>query len=162
MTDTFSYPPPYNARSVAPSFFHNEPVRVSGPSLVARRDLIYTLDPSDRIGEIDPPGLGFRLTFRKVAGNRRDHIPLLGRHVDANTRVQDLVARLILWRDLFQDHRRSIEHSQFEIATRRKDMPLPIGLQGIGDLGGRRKTPLWLPRLPAERRRPVTANIMSD
>ena len=35
--------------------------------------------------------------------------------------------------DLFQDHCRIVEHSQLEIAARSKDMPLPIGFQGMGD-----------------------------
>ena len=40
---------------------------------------------------------------------------------------------LSLGRNLFAHQRRSIKHSQLEIATRSKDMPLPISFQGIGD-----------------------------
>jgi hypothetical protein len=46
--------------------------------------LLYTLDLSNGIGQIDPPGLVFRLNLHKVAGRRCGHIPLLGRHVDNN------------------------------------------------------------------------------
>ena len=38
-----------------------------------------------------------------MAGNRRAHAPLLGRHVENSTRAQDLVAALTLWRNLFKD-----------------------------------------------------------
>ena len=56
----------------------------------------------------------------------------LGHHVEVHTCAEDFVAVLILWRDLFQDHRRIVEHSQLEVAARSKDMSLPIGFQGIG------------------------------
>ena len=84
------------------------------------------------IGETDPPGCVLRLNLHKVAGNRCGHVPLPGCHVNANASAQNLVARLILRRNLFQDHCRIVEHSQLEIAARCKDMPLPIGFQGIG------------------------------
>jgi hypothetical protein len=36
-----------------------------------------------------------------------------------------------LWRDLFQDQRRIVEHSQLEIAVRSKNMFLPIRFKRI-------------------------------
>ena len=52
-----------------------------------------------------------------------------GCHVEVNPRPEDLVARPILWRDLFERLRRIVEHSQLKIATRSKDMLLPIGFK---------------------------------
>ena len=74
------------------------------------------------------PSLVFRLNLHKMPGNRLGHLCL-----EVNACAQDFVACLILWRDLFQGHRRIVEHSQFEIPARSKDMPLPIGFQKIGD-----------------------------
>jgi rRNA processing protein Krr1/Pno1 len=48
------------------------------------------------------------------------------------TRVpKDRVAVLVLRR--FKYQRRIVEHSKLKIATRRKDMPLPVTTQEIGD-----------------------------
>jgi hypothetical protein len=57
--------------------------------------LLDAFGASNRIGESDPPTCVFRLNLHKMAGNCCGHIPFLGRHVDANTRAQDLVAGLI-------------------------------------------------------------------
>ena len=89
--------------------------------------------PPHGIGEIDPPGLVFWLNLYEMAGNRCGHVPFLGCDVEVNTRSLGLRSGLVLGRNLFQDQRRIVEHSQLEIAARRKDMPLPIGFQGIGD-----------------------------
>jgi hypothetical protein len=94
--------------------------------------LLNAFGAPNRIREIYPPASGLRLNLHKVAGNRCDHVSLPGCHVNANTRAQDLVARLILRRDLLQDQRRIVEHPKFQIPARSKDMPLPIGIQGIG------------------------------
>ena len=96
--------------------------------------LLNAFGASKCIGETDPPGCVLRLNLHKVAGNRCGHIPLLGRHVDVNTGSQDLVVDLVLGSNLLKDQRRSIEHSQFKIAARCKDMSLPIGSQRIGVL----------------------------
>ena len=42
---------------------------------------LYTLDPSNRIGETDSPGFVFRLNLHKVAGNRCGHVPFLRRNI---------------------------------------------------------------------------------
>ena len=55
-----------------------------------------------------------------------------GGEVDGNAHPKNLAARLVLRRDLLKSQRSIVEHSQLEIAARSKDMPLPIGVQGIG------------------------------
>ena len=69
---------------------------------------------------------------------------------------------LILWRDLFQDQRRIVEHSQLEIAARRKDMPLPITFQGIGDSWRKTKSAFVATQTTSRKAAAVTANTMSD
>ena len=85
------------------------------------------------MGQVDPPTGVLGLDFNEVSCHYRGHIPFLSGQVDGNARAKDLAARLILLGDLFQSQRSIVEHSQFEIAARRKDMPLPVGFQGIGD-----------------------------
>ena len=68
----------------------------------------------------------------RAAWKRQKSAFQMRRHVEVDACAEDLIAVLILWRDLFQDERRIVEHSQLEIAARSKDMPLPIGFQGIG------------------------------
>ena len=75
---------------------------------------------------------------------------------------QDLVEGLILWGDLFQDHRRIVEHTQFEIAARSKDMSLPIGFQGIGESWSKTKSAFVAAQTDQQKAAPVAASIMSD
>jgi NAD(P)-dependent dehydrogenase (short-subunit alcohol dehydrogenase family) len=77
---------------------------------------------------------GIGLEICRQLAQKGFHV-LLGSRDEARGRegAEDLVAGLFFGRNLFEDLCRSIEHSQFEIATRGKDMPLPIGFQGIGD-----------------------------
>ena len=77
--------------------------------------ILYTLSASKRIGETDPPASGFRINLYQVAGNRGCHVPLLGCHVEINTRPKDLVAGLFVRRDLLKSQRSIVEHSQLEI-----------------------------------------------
>jgi hypothetical protein len=42
------------------------------------------------------------------------------------------LAVLVLGLDLFKNQRRIVEHPKLQIPARSKDMPLPIGIQGIG------------------------------
>jgi hypothetical protein len=86
--------------------------------------IFYTLGSSYRIGETDPPASGFRINLHNVAGNRRGHVPLLGRHVEVDAGAQDLVADLFFGLNLFKDQRRGIKHFQLKRAARSKDMPL--------------------------------------
>ena len=75
-----------------------------------------------------------------MAGNRRDHVPFLGRHVESNACAEDLATVLVLRRNLFKDQRRIVEHSQLNISTARKDMPLPLGFQGMADSWRKKKS----------------------
>ena len=80
--------------------------------------------------------------------------------VDANPRAQDLAARLVRQRNLFQDHGRIVEHSQFEVAARSKDMPLPIGLQGVGASRRKNKSAFVAPQVTRRKPPAMTANII--
>jgi hypothetical protein len=87
---------------------------------------------SKRIGENYPPASGLRINLYQVADNRCRRFPFLGCHVEVSTRPEDFVASLFFELNLFQDLRCLVEHSQLKIPARRKNMPLPIGCQGIG------------------------------
>ena len=80
----------------------------------------------------------------------------------AHAGAKDLVAVLVLRRDLFQDHCRVIEHSQFKIAARCKDMPLPIGFQGTGGYWRRNNRVFVATQVTSRKPPAVTANMMSD
>ena len=95
-----------------------------------------------------------------MAGNRCGHVPFLGRHVEVDARTQDFVAILVLGRKFFEDQRRGIEHSQLEIATRSKDMPLPIGFQGIG--ASYRKKTLVATQVTGGKAPAVIASVKSE
>ena len=73
-----------------------------------------------------------------------------------------LVAVLILRRDLFQNESRIVEHSQLETASRSKDMPSPIGFQGIGDSWRKKKSAFVATQATSRKVPVVTANMMSD
>ncbi len=124
--------------------------------------LLYAFSAPKRIGETDPPSCGLRINLYQVAGNRCGHIPLLGRHVDVNTGSQDLVAGLVLGSNLLKDQRRSVEHSQLEIAARSKDMSLPIGFQGMGASWRKKKSAFVATQVTSRKPPAVTANMMSD
>jgi hypothetical protein len=70
--------------------------------------------------------------------------------------------RLVLRRNLFKSQRSIVEHSRFEIAARSKDMPLPIGLQGVGDPWRRIRTAFVAPQVTSRKPPAVTANMISD
>ena len=74
----------------------------------------------------------------------------------------DFVARLILWRNLFKDHRGIVDHSQLQIPTASKDMPLPIAVQGIGDSWRKTKSAFVATQTTSRKAAAVTASIMSD
>jgi hypothetical protein len=65
-------------------------------------------------------------------------------------------------RNLFKDHRRIVEHPQFEIATRSKDMLLPIGFQGIGDSWRKKKSAFVATQVTSRKALTVTASIKSE
>jgi hypothetical protein len=70
------------------------------------------------------------------------------------SRNLDLVAGLVLRRNLFQDHCRIIEHSQFKIAARSKDVPLPVTTQGIEDSWTNTKSALVTTQITSRRYQP--------
>ena len=118
--------------------------------------------PASRIGQIDPPACFFGLDLHQMTCHRSRHVPFLGCHLEVNTRLEDLVARLILGLNLFQDLRCLVDHSQLEVAARSKDMLLPIGLQGIGDSWRKTKSALVASQVTSRKAPAVTANTMSD
>jgi hypothetical protein len=91
--------------------------------------LLDCLRPPHRIGQLRPPDRIFRFDLHKVAGNRGGHVPLLSCHAENNTRSQDLIAVLVLRRNLFKDLRRRVEYSQLKISARNDNVVvIPIGL----------------------------------
>ena len=48
------------------------------------------------------------------------------------TALEDLAAGFVPRLDLLKSQRSIVEHFQLKIAARDKNMPLPIGVQGIG------------------------------
>jgi hypothetical protein len=63
----------------------------------------------------------------------------LGHHVEVHTCAQDFVAVLILWRNLFKDHRRIVEHSQLGISAARKACLWQSLFKESETLGGRKR-----------------------
>ena len=61
-----------------------------------------------------------------------------------------------------ESQRSIVEHFQFEIAARSKDMPLPIDLQGVGDSWRRKRTAFVAPQVTSRKPPAVTANMISD
>ena len=62
----------------------------------------------------------------------------------------------------FQDQRRSVEHSQFEIAAARKHMSLAIGFQGSETLGEKTNSAFAATQTTSRKAATVTASIMID
>ena len=91
------------------------------------------------VGETDPPACGLRINLYRMANNRRDHVPFLGRHLEVNAGAKVFVTGLFFGLNPFQDLRCLIEHSQLKIPARSMDMALPIGFQGIGDSWSKKK-----------------------
>ena len=85
-----------------------------------------------RIGKVDPPVRILGFDFYEVTCDGRSHVPFFGGEVDGNAHPENPTAGLVPWLDLLKSQRSIVEHSQFKIAARNKDMPLPIGVQGIG------------------------------
>ena len=124
--------------------------------------LLYALAPSDRIGEVDPPGFVFWFNLYEMTGNRCGHVPFLRRDVESNTCSKNLGAGLVLGLDLFESQRRIVEHSKLKIAARSKDMPLPVTTQGIGDSWRKTKSAFVATQTTSRKAPAVTASIMSD
>ena len=94
---------------------------------------LYSLGPPDRIGQLSPPrGVPWH-DLHKVTGKGCSQSPFPGRHVESETRSQDLDAGLVRGRNLIECKRRIVQHSQLDIPARDKDAPLPIRVQGIRD-----------------------------
>ena len=118
--------------------------------------LLYALAPSDRIGEIDPPGFVFWFNLYEMTGNCCGHVPFLCRDVQSNTCSKNLGSCLVLGRDLFQNE------SQFEIAARSKNMPLPVTAQGIGDSSRKTKRAFVTTQATTRKAPTVIASIGSE
>ena len=65
-------------------------------------------------------------------------------------------------RDLLENQRRIVEHSQFKIPAGSKDMPLPVGSQGIGASWRKKKSAFVATQVTSRKAPAVTANMMSE
>ena len=122
--------------------------------------LLYTLDPPNRIGETDPPDLRFQAQPSQGGWQPRrpcpiSWLPCKAEHRVPRTSLRFLSSGAISSRTM----RRIVEHSQLEIAARSKDMPLPIGFQGIGDSWRKKKSAFVATQVTSRKAPAVTASI---
>ena len=115
---------------------------------------LYSLGPPDRIGQLNPPTGLLWHDLHKMAGKSCSQSPFPGRHVEGETRSQDLDAGLVRGRNLIERKRRIVQHSQLDIPARDKDTPLPIGVQRIRDSCRKRRARFWPPTRPVGKPRP--------
>ena len=100
--------------------------------------------------------------FYQMAGNRRGNVPFPGCHVEVNACAQDFGASLVVGLDLFEREGSIVEHSKLKIPAASKDVPLPIGFQGIGDSWRKTNIALVATQTTSRKAAAVTASIMSD
>ena len=95
--------------------------------------LLDILGAPNGISQVDPRAWIFRVHFHKMAGDCCGHVPFLGRQVDIDSRVENLITGLVLRFNLFESMGGIFKHSQFTIPNGGKHLLLPTSFQGMGD-----------------------------
>ena len=97
-----------------------------------------------------------------MAGDCCGHVPFLGRQVDIDSRVENLITGLFLRVNLFESTGGIFKHSQFTIPNGGKHLLLPTSFQGMGVSCRKTKSAFVVLQATSIKAPPVTANIKRE